>query len=73
MSAIDRITISPDVCGGDVFGLEKGIVSQDLFPRRARGEEIEHVLHTNAKPTNARAATVMASSSRLNRPLSIAF
>jgi hypothetical protein len=41
--------------GRDVFGFEVGIVGQDLFPSRASGQEIEHILHTNAKTANARA------------------
>jgi hypothetical protein len=42
---------------GYIFGFEIGIVGEDLFPRRPGGQEIEHVLHTNAKATNGRAAT----------------
>ena len=41
--------------GRDVFGFEVGIIGQDLFPSRASGQEIEHILHTNAKAANARA------------------
>lgn len=38
---------------GDVLGFEVGIVRQDLFTRGASSEEVEHVLHTDAKTSNA--------------------
>ena len=38
---------------GDVVALQIGEVRQDLFPRRARGEELENVLHTNTQTANA--------------------
>ena len=42
---------------GDVVCFEIRIVRQDLFPRRTRSEELEHVLHTDAEAPNTRAAT----------------
>jgi hypothetical protein len=41
----------------DVFRLEIRIVGQDFVACRAGRQKVEHILHTNAKPTNARAAT----------------
>ena len=41
---------------GDIVGFEIGIVRQDLFARGSGGEQIEHVLHTDAETANARAA-----------------
>jgi hypothetical protein len=43
--------------GRDVFGFEVRIVGQDLFPRGASGQQIEYILHTNAKAANTRATT----------------
>jgi hypothetical protein len=42
---------------GDVVCFEIRIVRQDLFPRRTRSEELEHVLHTDTEAPNTRAAT----------------
>jgi hypothetical protein len=39
--------------GSDVVSLEIGKVRQDLCRRRARGEELEDVLNTNAETPNA--------------------
>jgi hypothetical protein len=41
---------------GDIVGFEIRVVRQDLFPRRTRSEEIEHILHANAETANARTA-----------------
>lgn len=48
----------------DVFWFEVGVVGQDLVARRAGGQEVEHILHTNAKATNARAAAANVGSHR---------
>jgi len=55
--------------GRDVFGFEVRIIGQDLFPSRASGQEIEHILHTNAKAANARAtaANVWTDRDSVNR------
>ena len=42
---------------GDVVALQIGKVRQDLFPRRARGEGLENVLHTNTQTANAGSPT----------------
>src|SRR5690606_33424943 len=41
---------------GDVFGFEVWVVCENLFARSAGSKEVEHVLHADAQPTNARTA-----------------
>jgi hypothetical protein len=42
---------------GDVLDLQVGVVCQDLFARSPRREQVEHILHTDAKTAHAWTAT----------------
>jgi hypothetical protein len=44
----------------DVFRFEVRVIGKDLFAGRARGQKVEHVLHSDAKSPDARATTAHA-------------
>lgn len=47
-------------CGKDVFAFEIGIIRQDFFKRGSLCKQFEHIRHTDAEPTNTRAASALA-------------